>query len=106
MADIRSTFLATVADLRVLIAAPEIGEHWEEASALERMTVAALTGHLLRGAATVEIYLDGDPPEGEAGLSPAEYYAIALRDRDLDSDIHRGVRERGAEMAAGGQAAV
>src|SRR5438309_1811510 len=41
MADIRATFLATVADLQPLVAAPEVGRRWAEPSALAQMTVHA-----------------------------------------------------------------
>ena len=100
--EVRDAFLDTAEAASALLAAPEVARRWDDPSALRLMTVRALAGHLLRGAGTVEVYLDRPEPAGEP-LTAAAYYARAVPDSDdLTSRIHSAIRERGEDQAAGG----
>ncbi|HEV2757418.1 MAG TPA: maleylpyruvate isomerase N-terminal domain-containing protein [Actinomycetota bacterium] len=88
-----------------LIAAPEVERAWDGPSALREFTVRGLSGHLLRATTSVEAYLNRREPEGEP-VSAAEYYVQAVGEPDVDSELHRAVRQRGEEQAAGGYESV
>lgn len=98
-----------------LIASPAVASSWDQPSALEGYTVAGLAGHLARAVLVVERYLDADAaddgpvaPSDDADLLDASgYFAAVLGDHDpLDSELHRGVRDRGTETAADGPTAL
>ncbi|HEY3238078.1 MAG TPA: maleylpyruvate isomerase N-terminal domain-containing protein [Acidimicrobiia bacterium] len=112
MSEAREVFLEAVDAAVPLLEAPEMTARWEEESALARFRVRGLAGHLLRATTSVEAYLDGpEPGRDEEVLSAAAYYAAAVYSDigdaryagpDLESDLHRAVRARGEEAAAGG----
>ncbi len=100
--EVRAAFLDTAAVACTVLALPEVARRWDEPSALRLLSVRGLAGHLLRGAGTVEIYLDRPEPGGEP-ITAAAYYARALpEDADLSSPIHTAIRERGEVQAAEG----
>lgn len=105
MASTRETFLETGRVAAALLAAPEVRRAWDSPSALPELTVRGLAGHLLRATGSVVAYLDRPEPEGEP-IGAAEYYAAAVEESDVHSDVHRAIRQRGEEEAAGGHAAV
>lgn len=112
MNDRRRLFLDLARATRDLIASDEVGRAWSEPSALPLFSVKGLAGHLWRGVGSVAVYLDRDEPEG-APISAAEYYASATEDPeqtgsepDLDSALHRAIRQRGEEAAAAGRDAL
>jgi uncharacterized protein (TIGR03083 family) len=82
---------------------PMLVERFERPSALRQFSVRGLAGHLLRAMTSVETYLDRPPPaagEGSAPISAAAYYAQVLgAETDIDSALHRSVRQRGLEAA-------
>jgi hypothetical protein len=93
------------------IASPEVAAAWDAGSALEGYAVAGLAGHLARAVLTVETYLDRAPDgvEDDAGaLTDASGYLVAVLGEEdpVSSDLHRGVRLRGAETAADGPSAL
>lgn len=101
MPGIRKTFIQCSRAARELAGRAQVAERWDTPSALERWNVSGLTAHLARATTAVEGYLDAEAaPEGEP-ISTARYYELVL-DRDLDSDLNVGVRQRGDEMAAEG----
>jgi hypothetical protein len=100
--EVRAAFLDAADVAASVLASPEVARRWEEPSALRLFTVRGLAGHLLRGATTVEVYLDRPEPTGDP-ISAAEYYARALPELpDITTPIHTAIRERGDEQAAGG----
>jgi Mycothiol maleylpyruvate isomerase N-terminal domain len=100
--EVRAAFLETAAIAAALLARPEVGRFWEAPSALRLLSVQGLAGHLVRGATTVEVYLDRPEPGGPP-TSAAEYYDRALpEDDDITTPIHTAIRERGMEQAAAG----
>lgn len=102
---VQKTFLDTGRVAADLLARPEVEAAWDGPSALRGFTVRGLAGHLLRATGSVAAYLDRPEPDGEP-ISAASYYSIAVDEPDLDSEIHRAIRQRGEEQAAGGYEAV
>jgi hypothetical protein len=112
MNEIREAFLAASEVALQLLRHPSVPERWDKPSVLAHMEVAALCGHLKRATGSVETYLDRDEPTEEP-FSAAEYYAAALEDDsqtgtapNLDSELHRAIRERSVQEAAGGYAEI
>ena len=101
----RLAFLAAAEASVAMLARPEVAQKWEDSSVLAEFSVGALAGHLLRGMATVEMYLDGAEPTSEP-VDAAHYYLSFELTPDIFSPINRDVRERGREMATGGPVAV
>lgn len=98
----RDVFLATADAIRPLLDEPALEVRWDDASVLEAMSVAELTGHLSRAVIVVGVYLDqpGTPPLVDA---PGYFLAIdGVRAPDLDGERATAIRRRGAEAAAGG----
>ncbi|HYP23782.1 MAG TPA: maleylpyruvate isomerase N-terminal domain-containing protein [Actinomycetota bacterium] len=103
--NVRATFLETGRVAADLLARPEVEAAWDSPSALPEFTVRGLAGHLLRATGSVAAYLDRPEPSGEP-VSAAEYYAQAVDEPDITSEIHRAIRQRGEDEAAGGFASV
>jgi hypothetical protein len=100
--EVRAAFLDAAEVACTVLALPEVARRWDEPSALRLLSVRGLAGHLLRGAGTVEVYLDRPEPGGDP-ITAAAYYARALPgDADLSSPVHTAIRERGEEQAAEG----
>jgi hypothetical protein len=103
---IRETYLVCLQVALELVERPQVEQRWDEPSALYGWSVGGLTGHLARAFTTVIVYLEADPaPTGEM-VSAAAYYASAVDTDDLNSELHRGIRRRGAEMAEQGHGAL
>ncbi|HEX2294565.1 MAG TPA: maleylpyruvate isomerase N-terminal domain-containing protein, partial [Actinomycetota bacterium] len=102
---VRSAFLETGRVAADLLAAPEVGAAWDSPSALPEFSVRGLAGHLLRATGSVEAYLDRGEPDGEP-VGAAEYYVRAVEEPDIHSEVHRAIRQRGEDEAAGGFEAV
>lgn len=106
MDDVRLSFIAAGAVAREVIARSEVAAAWDEPSALRKLTVRGLAGHLARAVFTVSTYLTAPPPAGVPALTAAAYYAAMFPDDDLDSELNTAVRRRGEEQAAGGRDAL
>lgn len=98
---VRAALLACADTSIQLIRTPRLRERWDTPSVLEHWSVSGLAGHLVRAFTTIEEYLDAPEPTGES-IGPAAYYAAALDNSDLQSDLHNTIRRRGDEMAAQG----
>ncbi|HEX4578632.1 MAG TPA: maleylpyruvate isomerase N-terminal domain-containing protein [Candidatus Dormibacteraeota bacterium] len=103
MDDVRLSFIAAAAVARDVISKPEVAASWEQPSALRKLSVRGVAGHLARAVFTVRTYLDAPPPEGAPALTAAAYLATVLADDDLDSEFNTAVRRRGEEEAAAGR---
>lgn len=105
MSEIRTLFGETITAVGGALAewTPALVERFDRPSALEQFGVRGLAGHLLRAMTSVETYLDQPPPARSGGPGPitaAGYYAqILTGDTDIDSALHRSVRQRGLEAA-------
>jgi len=105
MADALIAFLDAASTAVHVLERPELAERWRQDSVLPRFAVAALAGHLARGMTTVEQYLDGPEPD-EAGISAARYFHTVIRSADISDPAHQAIRDRGADAAAAGPAAL
>lgn len=96
----RQMVIDTSAVAADLVGSDPVRDQWNEASALEGMTVGALAAHLVRATGAVLAYLDRTPadrkPDGEL-LTKATYFHAAI-----DSPIHERIREVSAEEADAG----
>lgn len=102
---VRGAFLDAGQVAAGLLGTPEVKAAWDAPSALPELTVRGLAGHLLRATGSVEAYLDRPEPDDEP-VSAAEYYVQAVEEPDLGSEVHRAIRQRGEDEAAGGFEAV
>jgi len=105
MTDALEAFLDAASTAVGVLERPELAERWQQDSVLPRFGVAALAGHLVRGMTTVEQYLDGPEPD-EPGISAARYFHTVIRSADISDPAHQAIRDRGAEAAADGPAAL
>lgn len=94
-----------VAGARAVLAALDqqaVSSAWDRPSVLADQAVSSLAGHLARGGVwVVGDYLAGDVPTGEADIASAAAYVDDLVS-SLTDDDHRGIRDRGAAVAAVG----
>jgi hypothetical protein len=99
---IRTTYLAAASAVVELLGHPAVAGAWERSSALERMSVGDLAGHLTRSIHQVRAFLEAPDP-GAADPIAAEVYFGDLTGRaDLDSPLDVGVRRRSRDAAAAG----
>jgi Mycothiol maleylpyruvate isomerase N-terminal domain len=103
--DIRNLFVRCSESACELASSEEVAHRWTRESVLPRFSVQGLAGHLFRATGSVEAYLDRDEPDGTA-IDAAEYYRQAVGETDIDSDLHRAVRQRGEEAASEGHEAL
>ncbi len=97
----RDTFLAAGSAVVDLLRHPAVTDRWNEPSALDRMTVGALAGHLSRSILQVEYYLDA-PVSDLAPIDAPAYYLRLDAPDDLDSELNTSVRRRAAQASAEG----
>jgi len=104
-ARVRALVVEAVTQAAELIATPSIAEQWDEPSALEGMTVGALSAHLVRAAGATIAYLDRTPPDRRSDgdlLTAVTYFHAAV-----DSPIHDQIKDVSAtESAIGHEATV
>lgn len=101
-ARVRGLVVEVVEAAAELMSRPVIAEKWEEPSALEGMTVGALSAHLVRAAGATIAYLDRTDPAARPStelLSAVTYFHAAV-----DSPIHDRIKDVSADEAAIGPA--
>lgn len=103
MTEIRVLYGTTLIELHgwLLQQGTRLAERFEGPSALAEFSVRGLAGHLRRAMTMVETYLDQPAPTDDVEhLSASAYFATVLpSDRDLNSEFHRAIRQRGIETA-------
>ena len=103
LSETRGVFLEAAATAVLLLEDPAVTECWIEPSVLADYTVGGLAAHLGRAVSTPVGYLDQKATDRPADTDAADYFLAALGDHDpVDSDLHRGVRQRSDDMAASG----
>jgi hypothetical protein len=101
----RELFLASATVVVGALADGAVGRAWALPSVLEEQTVGGLAGHIARGGVwVVGDYLDTPVSDAPRVDSAVQYYAQI--DSSSTPDDHRAIRERGAQVAAEGHAAV
>ena len=98
---IRNAFLQAAGEAATLVGRRDLGERWNDPSALPELEIGALAGHLARAVLTVHWYLDMPEPEPPT-ISAGEYFATVTN--EIDSEANAAIRERAAEAAKGGWA--
>ena len=101
-AAMRAAYLEAANATAELLGRRELGDRWDDDSALTGFTIGSLAGHLARGVLTLYWYLDMPEPDPPVITAP-EYYA-ALPGSDLEAEQNQAVVARGAETAKGGWA--
>ncbi len=89
-ARVRALVVEAVEAAADLMARPSVAAQWDEPSALDGMTVGALSAHLVRAAGATIAYLDrtpADTPDDGDLLTPITYFHAAL-----DSPIHEQIK--------------
>ncbi len=102
-ARVRGIVVDAVEAAAQLMARPSAAERWDLPSALEGMTVGALSAHLVRAAGATIAYLDRTPADRQPGgelLTPITYFHAAL-----ESPIHDQIKDVSATEAAIGHEA-
>ncbi|MEM9712804.1 MAG: maleylpyruvate isomerase N-terminal domain-containing protein [Actinomycetota bacterium] len=97
---IRALTVDAVAAAASFVARPSVAERWDDASALDGMTVGALAAHTLRAAGATIAYLDRTEPDAQLDgepLTAATYFHAAI-----EAPIHESIRAVSAEEAAVG----
>jgi hypothetical protein len=102
---VRIAFLAAAGISRDVLACPAVAAAWEKPSALRKLSVSGLCGHLARGTVMVAAYLQAPEPAGPPLRAAADYFAT-FPAADIDSEVHTAIRRRGEEAAAAGHAAL
>jgi uncharacterized protein (TIGR03083 family) len=104
--EIAEAFLRAADHFVELLDDPATAKRWEEASALEDLSVGGLVAHVVQGMVWLERLLDAPAPTGVAVIGLGEYitgFKVATGD-DFQSEIHRYVRnmaEHGAARPSG-----
>jgi Mycothiol maleylpyruvate isomerase N-terminal domain len=101
--EVASLFLSGARTIAEAIADPAVGAAWDRPSVLEEQLVSSVAGHLARsGVWVVAEYLHAGEPTGPVDFrSAGEYFCtVAVA---ADAEVRRGVRDRGAAVAALGR---
>jgi Mycothiol maleylpyruvate isomerase N-terminal domain len=97
----RQVFIDTANVSVSFVTSPVVVSRWNEPSHLTGMTVGGLACHLIRGGFTVlPAILDEAEPPGTRAFNASRFYAGLTR--DLDVEVHRGIRQSSAQAADGG----
>src|SRR4051812_8818559 len=106
MTPIRELYLTAAGAAADLLAAPEVAAAWHEPSALPKLGVRGLAGHLAAQVFFVPPMLSG-PASDEQVISIHDYYARASWiGSDLDDEFNTGIRAKGEKDAADGPEAL
>ncbi|MEZ0107633.1 hypothetical protein ABH920_001625 [Catenulispora sp. EB89] len=98
----RELYLAAAEVVAKLVAAPEVAAGWLEASALPKLSVQGLAGHLAGQIFFIPAML-AEPVPVEPVISIHEYYArVSWIGSDIDSPFNQAIRTGGEQDAAGG----
>ena len=85
---------------------PSLAAAWEHESALPRMTVGAIAGHMFLVVRRVDKHLDEPDVVGTDATGPDYRWLRVDHEEDLDRPEHRDVRADGAHVASWGWPAV
>jgi hypothetical protein len=103
----RQLYLDVASAAASLLAAPEVEAAWDKPSALAKMSVRGLAGHLAGQVFFIPQMVTSPVPEGYEVIGIHEYYArVAWIGSDIDDDFNTRIRSSGEEDAADGPAAL
>ncbi|MCG6498806.1 maleylpyruvate isomerase N-terminal domain-containing protein [Kitasatospora sp. A2-31] len=102
----RELYLSVADAAAKLLAAPEVADNWHQPSALAKLSVQGLAGHLAGQVFFIPTVL-AEPVPTEPTISIHEYYArVSWIGSDLDTPFNQAIRSGGEEEAADGPAAL
>ncbi|MFH8738286.1 MULTISPECIES: maleylpyruvate isomerase N-terminal domain-containing protein [unclassified Streptomyces] len=97
-----NAYLAAASQAVSLLGNPEVDAAWERPSALAKMTVGGLAGHLAYQIFSVSSALE-ERESQQAPIPLLEHYArAAWIDAPLDGDVNAGIRAKGEGIASEG----
>ncbi|WP_433288281.1 maleylpyruvate isomerase N-terminal domain-containing protein [Micromonospora sp. CA-244673] len=106
MAQIRELYLSAAASAAKLLAAPQVAAAWHEPSALAKLSVRGLAGHLAGQIFFIPKVL-AEPVPTEKVIPLHKYYAlVSWIGSDLDDPFNVLIRTSGEQDAADGPAAL
>lgn len=106
MAQIRELYLNAAASAATLLAAPQVAAAWHEPSALAKLSVRGLAGHLAGQIFFIPKVL-AEPVPTEEVIPLHEYYArVSWIGSDLDDPFNVLIRTSGEQDAADGPTAL
>ncbi|GAA0299876.1 hypothetical protein GCM10010302_43050 [Streptomyces polychromogenes] len=106
MTHVRELYLSVADTAAKLLATPEVAADWHQPSALAKLSVQGLAGHLAGQVFFIPTVL-AEPVPTEPAISIHEYYArVSWIGSDLDTPFNQGIRSGGEEEAADGPAAL
>ncbi|MEV6551793.1 maleylpyruvate isomerase N-terminal domain-containing protein [Streptomyces sp. NPDC051597] len=102
----RELYLSVADTVAKLLAAPEVAYGWHQPSALAKLSVQGLAGHLAGQVFFIPTVL-AEPVPTEPAISIHEYYArVSWIGSDLDTPFNQAIRSGGEEEAADGPGAL
>lgn len=106
MTQVRELYLSVADTAAKLLAAPEVADGWHQPSALAKLSVQGLAGHLAGQVFFIPTVL-AEPVPTEPAISIHEYYArVSWIGSDLDTPFNQAIRSGGEEEAADGPGAL
>ncbi|WP_225834611.1 maleylpyruvate isomerase N-terminal domain-containing protein [Streptomyces sp. NK08204] len=103
---VRELYLSVADTAAKLLAAPEVSGGWHQPSALPKLSVQGLAGHLAGQVFFIPMML-AEPAPSEPAISIHEYYAqVSWIGSDLDTPFNQAIRSGGEDEAADGPAAL
>ncbi len=106
MTQARELYLSVADTAAELLGAPEIADRWHQPSALAKLSVQGLAGHLAGQVFFIPAVLAEAEPS-EPAISIHEYYGrVSWIGSDLDTPFNQAIRSGGEEEAADGPAAL
>ncbi|MFF4401094.1 maleylpyruvate isomerase N-terminal domain-containing protein [Streptomyces sp. NPDC001480] len=106
MTHVRELYLSVADTAAKLLAAPEVADGWHQPSALAKLSVQGLAGHLAGQVFFIPAVL-AEPVPAEPAISIHEYYGrVSWIGSDLDTPFNQGIRSGGENEAADGPAAL
>ena len=106
MAHIRELYLTAAESAAKLIATPQVAAAWHEPSALPKLTVQGLAGHLAGQIFFIPKVLAEPVPTEEIIPIHDHYARVSWIGSDLDDPFNVGIRTSGEKDAADGPAAL
>ncbi|MGN5382545.1 maleylpyruvate isomerase N-terminal domain-containing protein [Streptomyces lasalocidi] len=106
MTQVRELYLSVAESAGRLLAEPAVADGWHQPSALAKLSVRGLAGHLAGQVFFIPAVL-AEPVPSEPAISIHEYYRrVSWIGSDIDTPFNQGIRSGGEDEAADGPAAL
>jgi uncharacterized protein (TIGR03083 family) len=106
MTRVRADFLAAARRAAQLLREPAVAAAWNDPSALPRLSVGGLAGHLAYQILALPRVLSAPGPTEPTVPLLGHYERVRWIDADLDDEVNVRIRRGGEEVAADGPAAL